>query len=630
LSSLYPRLQPRYNPGVDFRILGPLQVLDREGEVPLGSPKERAVLAVLLLHSGAVVSRQRLIDALWGDLAPPTAAKALNVHVSQLRKTLARNEDDPIATRSPGYVIEVEPARLDAARFEQLVTEAREHVGAGDLQDAGRLLREALALWRGPALDAIELESAARNEVGRLEELRLAAQIDRIDCDLALGLHEQLIAELELLVAGHPLQERLRAQLMLAFYRAGRQADALRCYRQTRDTLVGELGIEPSAALQRLEKGILNHDPALERPAGVPRANGAHVEGRAVTGRRRMSKRARWLLAGAAATVLGAGISAGVIELVGGAAPVVVRAIPVDSVGAIDPDSGRIALTVSVPGGPDRLAAGNGRLWVTRSSDHALVAVGIRRAAIARIVDPGVDTSDVEVGPAGVWVLGSDGTLAQVDPLFGSTILKLRVNPVGLDVGHAGAFGQPTPMSVGKRNVWIADLAQGIVRIDSATRRRLRLKVGRVDGLALGDGAVWAVGGPTATVLRIDPRTNRVTARIPIVSGPNFESPFPYAIAVGAGFVWVVNGNTGTVTKIDPALRGVVATIPIGVGANVLGIAVGDGAAWITNSSKGTLVRIDAVSNRPKSIPLGPNQLHDVVVADQKVWVSVQRSILSP
>jgi DNA-binding SARP family transcriptional activator len=107
LSSLYPRPQPRYNPGVDFRILGPLQVLDREGEVPLGSPKERAVLAVLLLHAGAVVSRQRLIDALWGDLPPPTAAKALNVHVSQLRKTLARNEDDPIATRSPGYVIEV-------------------------------------------------------------------------------------------------------------------------------------------------------------------------------------------------------------------------------------------------------------------------------------------------------------------------------------------------------------------------------------------------------------------------------------------------------------------------------------------------------------------------------------------
>jgi len=461
--------------------------------------------------------------------------------------------------------------------------------------------------------------------------------MDRIDCDLALGLHEQLNAELEMLVAEHPLRERLRAQLMLALYRSGRQADALRCYRETRDTLVGELGIEPSAALQRLEKAILNHDPALETPAGVPRAGEASPRSSSVTesaapGSRRphLSKRARWLLAGLVAAALGVGAPVALIESAGRTAATAVHAIPADSVGAIDPDSGKIVASVSVPGGPDRLAVGKRRLWATRSSDSALVAVDTRSAAIARIVDPGVEPSDVEVGPAGIWVLGANGTVTQVDPLFGSVTLRLTIHPAGTDVGESSAFGQPTAMAVGAGSVWVADLRYGIVRIDPATRRRLRINVGRVDGLALGGGAVWAVSGPTATVLRVDPRTDRVTARIPIVSAPNFESPFPYAVAVGAGFVWVVNGNTGTVTKIDPALRGVVATIPIGVGSNILGVAAGDGAAWVTIGSAGTLVRIDALSNHVRSIPLGLNQPRDVVLADHKVWVSVQQPILSP
>ena len=182
-------------------------------------------------------------------------------------------------------------------------------------------------------------------------------------------------------------------------------------------------------------------------------------------------------------------------------------------------------------------------------------------------------------------------------------------------------------MAVGARSVWLADLRNGMVRIDPANGKRVPVKVGWVNGLALGAGAVWAVSGPAATVVRVDPRTDRVTDRIPLVSRPNFASPFPYAVAAGAGFVWVVNGNTGTVTKIDPVLRGVVATIPIGVGTNVLGIAAGDRAAWVTDSSDGTLVRIDALSNRVRSIPLGPNKPRDVVVAHHKIWVDVQQSI---
>jgi DNA-binding SARP family transcriptional activator len=267
---LYPRPQRRYNPVVEFRILGPLQVLDDGREVPLGSPKERALLAILLLHPGDVISRDRLIDELWGESPPPTAAKALRVHVSQLRKQLAQNgHTTPIATRTPGYAVHVDPEQVDAGRFERLVAEARDHAAAGDVSTAREVFRNALALWRGPVLEGIEFELSTRNELARLEDARLSAQMDRIDCDLALGSHEELIGELEALAAEHPLHERLRGQLMLALYRSGRQADALRVYREASETLVRELGLQPSPSLQRLERAILNHDPALEAPAGI-------------------------------------------------------------------------------------------------------------------------------------------------------------------------------------------------------------------------------------------------------------------------------------------------------------------------------------------------------------------------
>jgi DNA-binding NarL/FixJ family response regulator/DNA-binding SARP family transcriptional activator len=254
---------------VEYRILGPLEVVDEGEPVPLGRLKERLVLAVLLLHANEFVSRERLIDELWGEAPPPTARKAVNVYISQLRKTLAQDGHDPIATADGGYRIEVDAGDLDVARMQQLLATARERAAAGELEAAGGLLREALALWRGPTLAGLLLESQGRGEVAQLDELRLTALMERIDCDLALGRHEDVLGELHLHVAEHPLQERLRAQLMLALYRAGRQADALEAYQQARDELVKELGIEPSPALQRLQKAILNQDPALELTAGI-------------------------------------------------------------------------------------------------------------------------------------------------------------------------------------------------------------------------------------------------------------------------------------------------------------------------------------------------------------------------
>ena len=247
-----------------FRILGPLEV--QHGDEPLSlSAKQRHLLAILLLNANRVVSTDRLIDELWGESPPETAPNALQVYVSQLRKVLPGDaESAPIARRDPGYLLRVEPGQLDLERFEKLAAEGRERLAAGDAAAAAATLGEALALWRGRALADVDEHLGAEAE--RLEELRVAVLEQRIEADLALGKHAEVVAELERLVQEHPFRERLRAQLMLVLYRAGRQADALEAYRAARRTLVDELGIEPGEELQRLERAILDHDPALAGP----------------------------------------------------------------------------------------------------------------------------------------------------------------------------------------------------------------------------------------------------------------------------------------------------------------------------------------------------------------------------
>jgi DNA-binding SARP family transcriptional activator len=252
---------------MEFRILGPLEVWDGSREVSLGGPKPRALLAGLLLHPNEIVPADQLIDEFWGEDSPERAAAALRVNVSRLRKALPQ---DVLTTRSPGYVIRVGPDELDLHRFERLVDEGRSLLARGLAADASGRLRDALSLWRGPALADFAYESFAQAAIARLEEIRLAAVELRIDADLALGRHDELVGELEALVAEHPLRERLRRYLMTALYRSGRQAEALDAYQNARRALVDELGIEPSPALQELEKAILRQDPSLDVEALAP------------------------------------------------------------------------------------------------------------------------------------------------------------------------------------------------------------------------------------------------------------------------------------------------------------------------------------------------------------------------
>jgi DNA-binding SARP family transcriptional activator/class 3 adenylate cyclase len=249
-----------------FRVLGPLEVHDGGRRVPVGGGKERAVLALLLLHADQMVPLERLVDALWGEEPPETARKALQVYVSRLRRSLG---NERIRTAGGGYVLELAGDELDLRTFERLLEDGRRRRAAGDPAAAVAVLREALALWHGPPLGDVTREPFAATEAARLEELRLKALEELADAELRLGSGPDLVAELEALVSAHPFRERLRGQLMLSLYRAGRQADALTLYQRTRRLFVDELGIEPSPSLQRLERAVLRQEPELEGLAGL-------------------------------------------------------------------------------------------------------------------------------------------------------------------------------------------------------------------------------------------------------------------------------------------------------------------------------------------------------------------------
>jgi WD40 repeat protein/DNA-binding SARP family transcriptional activator len=255
---------------MEFRILGPLEVLEEGRPLPLGGPKQQALLAVLLLHANEVVSADRLIDALWGERAPETAAHTLQVYVSQVRKALRSARDGApesvLVTRPPGYLLRVGHHELDLDAFKERVEEGRRAMAEGDPARAARLFAEGLDLWRGPPLGEFAYETFAQPAIATLEELRRSALEDRVDADLASGRHADLVGELQALVAEYPLRERLRAQLMLALYRSGRQAEALQAYQEARRELTEELGIDPAPTLQRMERAILVQDPELDWP----------------------------------------------------------------------------------------------------------------------------------------------------------------------------------------------------------------------------------------------------------------------------------------------------------------------------------------------------------------------------
>ena len=608
---------------MEFRILGPLEVLEDGRPLALGRLKERVVLAVLLLHANEFVSRERLIDELWGVSPPATARKAVNVYISKLRKTLSSNSHDPIATADGGYRLDVEPDLLDADRMHRLVARARERMTDGESEGASSLLQEALAFWRGPTLAGLALESFGRDEVAQLDELRLTVLMDRIDCDLAQGAHEHVLGELQVLVREHPLRERLRAQQMLALYRADRQADALDAYQQARHALIDELGIEPSESLQRLQQGILRHDPALEAPAGRAAINGAApapapsevtapATSLAGSRPRRRALRRRYLVA--AGLVVAAAVAALVAFLStrgGGVRP---PSSPVSSVGpnevaSLNPATGA---QVSVFGGglkPGPMALVGERLWIGEPGNGSIERADLRAHHGMPPLQPGSALDDIAVDAEGhVWVSDRKPVVTWIGRVVDGTVPYetpvLSTQRIAVPLPGAGAE------AVGGGYLWvISDLpgrtGESVSLIDVRNRHLAStISLGRqTTAIGYGYGAAW-IGAydpehSTAWLLKVRPGSPVESIKLETGDGAG-----PLAVAVGDGDVWVMTSR-GSLMRIDPKELQIVHRIPMSAEQPTL-LAVGPGSVWTANHTGDSVSQIDPRANKiVRTIPLG-------------------------
>jgi len=589
---------------IDYRILGPLEVSADGRAIDVGGPRLRALLVVLLLRANEPVPRDVLVHELWGEQPPAGAQHSLDVYVSRLRKSLDPAANGPVVVTRPGaYSLRLAEEQLDARRFERLAAEGRAALDGNEPGQAAATLRAALKLWRGPALADLVNGHVPRVEAARLDELRLGAIVDRIDSDLALGHHAEVVSELEALVAVYPLRERLHEQLMIALYRSGRQADALEAYQTARRTLVEDLGLEPGPALQRLEQAILRQDASVDMPG-----QGATGPGMSQADRTRRSwlggpNRAKRLIAVAAVSAVGVALLAAVTIH----DPPQLTAGP-NTVGVIDAGQGALTDVVTGVGRPNGVAYGAGAAWVTDSADDMLLRID----PAGQVIDPipvGHGPAGVAVGDGEVWVANElDGTVSEVNPSPGRQVLVI---PVGTG---------PSAIAFGYGSVWVANVTSDTLsRIDAATSavtRTISLS-SAPSSVAVGAGAVWVLSQQTGVLLRIDPATNRQSHPITIGQSPD-------GLAVGGSRIWVADAG-GTLTGLDPS-TGKVRTIKVG-GAPA-GVVYASHAVWVANGISGTVSRIDPVTGAAQLIRVG-NEPTDLAAAGNAVWATVLPALTS-
>jgi DNA-binding SARP family transcriptional activator/DNA-binding beta-propeller fold protein YncE len=588
--------------------------MDGSRHVVVGGGKRRALLALLLLHRNEVVSTDRLIDELWDGRPPVTAAKGLQVHISQLRKELTSvngTTGGGLLTRANGYVLEVASESVDIERFERAIAEAEGANADGRHADAAELLRQALPLWRGAPLADFAYESFAQREIARLEELRLVALEERYEAELVLGHHTKLVADLEALTKAQPLRDRLRGQLMLALYRCGRRGDALEVYRDGHRRSIQELGIEPSAQLRELRDRMLDESPELASPRRAPRETS-------------VVRRSSLALVVAGITFVGVALAV-VLRDRGARVPSATRPVldtAANSVVGIDVSGGLARFALPLSGRPTDIAADDDRLYAVSVDSSALTIADADTRQLARTIPLAMWPAAVAVSSDSVWVAdGRRGLLVRMDPGYE----RITARATWRRPPHREAAGlsrlDSTAVTLAGGAAWVTDGSSRIVRVDERGRLSRVRSPHPLDGVAAGAGAVWAISRRDAAVIRVDPGEARVTDDIRIVARPGTEAPAPIAIAATRSAVWVLNGNTATVSRIDARTRGVTTTIPLSVEQSPRDIDAGAGAIWVANFD-GSLTRISEPGDKSRSSFLGAS-LVGVAGSAKRVWVAV-------
>jgi YVTN family beta-propeller protein len=584
--------------GLEFLLLGPLEVRRAGSPLELGPPKQRAVLALLLLHANRVVPTARLIDELWGDAPPETARAALQVYVAGLRKAFGDGQAT-LHTKPPGYQLEVAADALDLDRFARLRDEAR---ASDDPVARSALLRDALGLWRDAPLGEFDGEPFAVPAAERLDEQRLATLEERIEADLALGRHATVVAELDALVAEHPYRERFRAQLMVALYRSGRQADALAAYRDARAAFVSGLGIEPGPELKGMERAVLEQDPALDPPRVEPASPPPPTQGR--TPRRR-------------SFAVPLAIAVGLVAVIALVVIVSTRddprvVVPPNSVAVIDPARNAVIEAIQVGIRPGPVTTGGGAVWVGNLTDRNLTRIDARTMRPAGTVSlEGRTPTGLAFDQGIVWVAhGLLGSVSRVDAQFGNVV---GVRPVT----EKGPYSSAGSIAAGAGEIWAVFGDATLARLERATgavAEKTRTDASPT-GVAVGYGSVWVASTFRSSVQRFSRLSLAEVDSVTVGTRPS-------AIAVGFGDVWVTSAGGDLVYRIDIGNASLAAVIPVGDGPAA--IAVADDAVWVANTGAGTVSRIDPSANRVvETIDVG-NPPAGLAVAGNLVWVTVQ------
>jgi YVTN family beta-propeller protein len=562
---------------VEIRLLGALEVVDEQGrrlEIP--GAKERSLLVLLALRGGQPVSRDRLIEALWPRTEPESAARSFRVRMANLRRALG---GELVGRSGGGYALAVPGDQVDALCFETLL---------GD----GRPV-QALALWRGEPLAGIEGEWA-EGERRRLRDLHLEAREKSLAAQLEAGGGGELVGQLQTLVVDEPLRERPRELLMRALYRAGRQADALEVYRQTRSLFDTELGIEPSPQLRQLERSILTHDSGLAAPA--------------------QDRKRRWLLLAVPAIVL----AAGSLSVLATHDPTPVYHAPANSAVRIDPRSGHVSRATVVGRLPEAVAFGAGSVWIANRGDDTISRLD--RSGRASAVVP-LDAQPTALAFADGWLWATTGTageLLKIDPASSrvSKTLGLAAEPLHPYSGHTPVAA----ITAGAGGIWVGGFR---LQKFAGARRLVTRPLGTVSGLAAADGFVWAVDTFSGLLTQVD-SAGHIARQISVGANSANGKEQVYgitAIVACRGSLWLTDPGGDRIWNVDPGSTRIADAVA--VPGRPTGIACDGRDIWVTSIGNDTVSEIDTTSAHAiRTIHLDRTPA-GIAANPKDVWVSV-------